>query len=225
MTLFRALALASFALGIGLLVFVLLTGDGNSGSPPAGAFTPFAPTASPTPSEPSPSPSATATVTPDPTPVPYDGAVARLRIPRFGVDSAIEDIGILPNNQLDVPRDPLNTGWYYIYDKPGFGGNAVFAAHVDYWPDIIGPFNKLSQMEPNDEVVVVMDNGVEYTYRVFFKQRYDVETIPMGDLVNAPDKPEGAEWITLITCGGELIVGPRGGEYTDRDVVIAERVS
>jgi hypothetical protein len=23
---------------------------------------------------------------------------------------------------LDTPKDPLNTGWYEIYDRPGFGG-------------------------------------------------------------------------------------------------------
>ena len=223
MTIFRALALASFAVGIGLLVAVLLIDDGNTGSSASADFTPFAPTATDTP-EATPSPSATATVPASPTPAPYDGAVARLRIPRFGVDSAIEEIGII-DNQLDVPKDPLNTGWYYIYDKPGFGGNAVFAAHVDYWPNIIGPFYNLSKLEPDDEVVVVMENGLEYTYRVFFKQRYSVETIPMGDLVLAPDKPEGAEWVTLITCGGQLVQGPQGGEYLERDVVIAERIS
>jgi sortase (surface protein transpeptidase) len=188
------------------------------------------PSATSTPSPtatPSATPTATPTPTPEPTatPAPFNGSVGRLKIPRFNVDSAIEAIGILPNNQLDVPHNPYNTGWYYIYDKPGFGGNAVFAAHVDYWPNIIGPFYNLSQLLEDDEIVVVMENGLEYTYRVFFKQRYSVETIPMGDLVLAPDKPEGAEWVTLITCGGQLVQGPQGGEYLERDVVIAERIS
>ncbi len=223
MTIFRALALASFAVGIGLLVAVLLTDNGNTGSLASADFTPFAPTATAT-LEATPSPSATATTPASPTPAPFDGAVARLKIPRFGVDSPIEEIGII-DNQLDVPKDPLNTGWYYIYDKPGFGGNAIFAAHVDYWPNIIGPFYNLSKLEPEDQVVVVMENGLEYTYRVFFKQRYSVETIPMGDLILAPDKPAGTEWITLITCGGQFVRGPQGGEYLQRDVVIAERIS
>ena len=73
-----------------------------------------------------------------------------------------------------------------------------------------------------------MANGQEYRYRVFRKQRYDVTTIPMGDLISAPEKPAGAEWITLITCGGRFrayLDGGGPGEYLDRDVVVAERVS
>jgi len=223
----RSLALASFAVGVGLLVTVLLTYARDNDAPAAQDFTPFAPTPTPLVSESNPSATSTstATQTPSPTATPFDGAVARLRIPRFEVDSAIEEIGILPNNQLDVPKDPLNTGWYYIYDRPGFGGNALFAAHVDYWPNIIGPFNKLWQLDPDDQVVVVMENGLEYTYRVISKQRYPVSEIPMGDLIAAPGKPPGKEWITLITCGGEFVRGPQGGEYVDRDVVVAERIS
>lgn len=50
----------------------------------------------------------------------------------------------------------------------------------------------------------------------------------MGDLISAPEKPAGAEWITLITCGGRFrayLDGGGPGEYLDRDVVVAERVS
>ena len=66
-----------------------------------------------------------------------------------------------------------------------------------------------------------MANGQEYRYRVFRKQRYDVTTIPMGDLISAPEKPEGAEWITLITCGGEWNAGR--AEYDHRTLVRAVR--
>lgn len=155
----------------------------------------------------------------------YDGRVSRLKLPKFGVDSVVEYIGILPNNQLDVPKDPRQTGWYEIYDKPGFPGNAVFSAHVDYFPDIIGPFNKLSQSDIGDTVIVTMEDGREYRYKVIFVARYNVDTIPMGDIVWPQDRPATAEWVTLITCGGEFrptsVSG--AGEYLQRDVVVAER--
>ena len=66
-----------------------------------------------------------------------------------------------------------------------------------------------------------MENGLEYTYRVtaIRKNRYDVQTIPMGDLIWPKDKPaEGVEWITLITCGGGLVATRPGGpgEYLHR---------
>lgn len=176
----------------------------------------------------------TAAVIPTPSPTldadptvtsPYDGRVSRLKLPKFKVDSVVEYIGILPNNQLDVPKDPLQTGWYEIYDKPGFPGNAVFSAHVDYFPDIIGPFNKLAYSEIGDTVIVTMEDGREYRYKVILVARYNVDTIPMGDIVWPPDRPATAEWVTLITCGGEFKQTSENGagEYLQRDVVVAER--
>ena len=175
------------------------------------------------------SPTVAVTDVPTATPEPFDGEVMAFRIPRFDIDAEVESIGLIPGeNQLDVPSDPLKVGWYGIFDRPGWLGNAIFSAHVDYWPDIRGPFYDLSRLDPGDEVVVVMDNRQEYRYRVFRKQRYDATTIPMGNLISAADKPTEAEWITLITCGGRFrayLDGGGPGEYLDRDVVIAERIS
>jgi hypothetical protein len=227
MQVLRSLALASFVMGIALLLLGVVWNSGDSTSTAVDDdFTPFAPTpVTPAPS-PSLSPTGTAAHTATPTPTPFDGAVTRFKIPRFNVDAGIEDLGLLPNNVLDVPRDPLNVGWYEIYDKPGFGGNALFSAHVDYYPNILGPFHKLARLDPDDEVIVVMENGAEYRYRVISKQRYLVAEIKMGELIAAKDRPPGKEWVTLITCGGEFVRGPQGwGDYLHRDVVIAERIS
>lgn len=223
----RASALGVFALGVGLLVYGFAFA-GGSGDEPAPADTEptatVSATATRTPTRP-PTSTSTPEPTPTETPTPFAGDVARLKIPRFDVDSAIEKIGI-KDGALDVPKDPLNTGWYNIYSKPGWGGNAVFSAHVDYYPNIKGPFYNLAKVELGDEIIVVMENGVEYKYRVISNTRYPVDEIPMGDLIAAPDKPADAEWITLITCGGRFqsYSGSGGpGYYLDRDVVIAER--
>lgn len=216
MKLLRGLALLSVAAGFSLAVLAAC-GGGDEPSPtpvPTEASTPTA--------------TATSTASPTATPEPFNGAVTQLRIPKFDVASAIEEIGLLPTNQLDVPHNPHNTGWYYIYDRPGWGGNALFSAHVDYYPNIKGPFNRLDEMVEGDEVIVQMENGVEYTYSVMSNTRYHVDEIPMGDLIDAEEKPEGEEWITLITCGGEFVPnngvsGP--GRYLHRDVVIARRIA
>lgn len=225
MNLLRILAMFSFAAGLGLLV----VGFMRSGESSAGNLAPLPPdfvsTPTPVPATAS-APGQPDTPTPVPTPPPFDGPVSRLLIPRFKVDSAVELIGLLPGNQLDVPKNPYNTGWYEIYDRPGFLGNAVFSAHVDYFPDIRGPFFNLARLEPNDEIVVRMEDGTEYHYRVIRKQRYDASSIPMGDLIYPTDKPTDQEWITLITCGGRFdSPGPnQPGDYLDRDVVVAERI-
>ncbi len=156
-----------------------------------------------------------------------NGAVARMLIPSVGVDYPIEEIGLLPNNALDTPHDALGKiGWYSIYKKPGSGGNAVFSAHVNY--DFKqGPFANLAKVQPGDEIDIQMDDGSKYTYRIFRKQRYDVANMPMGELIWPSDRPSGKEWITLITCGGNFVATQANGlgEYTQRDVVVAERVS
>ena len=52
-----------------------------------------------------------------------------------------------------------------------------------------------------------------------------MEDVDAG-VLDAEDKPEGEEWITLITCGGNLVRDADGfGSYTHRDVVVARRIS
>jgi sortase (surface protein transpeptidase) len=81
-------------------------------------------------------------------------------------------------------------------------------------------------VQPGDQIIVQMDNGTQYTYRVFRKQRYDVSNMPMAELIWPSNKPADKEWITLITCGGNFVPTQSNGlgEYTQRDVVVAERV-
>lgn len=216
------IAIFTFVAGLSLLVagFAFSSDHAPAVETPAAPFD-FRTTAPETPTEvPTDVPTAT------PTPLPFDGALARMVAPAVGIDNAIEDIGIT-NNQLDTPKDAVNkVGWYHIYDKPGFGGNAVFAAHINY-NFKNGPFANLAKVQPGDKISIEMADGPTYTYEVIFYKRYDVDAIPMGELIDAPQKPANEEWITLITCGGRFqATEPNGlGHYLDRDVVIARRVS
>ena len=170
---------------------------------------------------------------PTPEPTPYDGEPALMRIPSLDVEAPIEAIGKIPGfDKLDVPR-PRNVGWYHIYDKPGFGTSSLYSAHKDWFPDIQGPFHALEELESGDLVIVVMDDGREYVYEVFLQRRYSAGTIPMGDLISPHEaedeellRPEGEEWVTLITCGGDFIPTEEDGSgyYVHRDVVIAKLV-
>lgn len=240
MTLSRILPIALAAAGLAtLFVAAACGGDGNdeatvTASPSASA----AASASPRPSA---TLSPTHTPSPEPTPTPYNGKVMSLRIPKLGVSAPIEELAINARGELDTPKaENTAVGWYYIYDKPGrlnpdnrgwidwggkaqvsgFYGNSVFSAHV-YYHSQPAPFQKLTQLEPGDEVIVTMEDGREYTYRVVSEARYHRDTIDMGKIIWPPEKPENEEWITLITCGGEL--DSTGLEYLSRDVVVAVR--
>ena len=174
---------------------------------------PSTPTATPTPPP-----------TPEPTPPPYNGAIVRLSMPRLGIDHYIEPVSVI-NNEMQAPNDGVYAiGWYPDYTKPGFGQNSVFSAH-ETWNRSRGPFYSLHLAIPGDEIVVTMDNGIEYHYAVMTNVRYDVYSIPMGEVVWPSNRPKGEEWITLITCGGRIVYNDTGyGDYLDRDVVQARRI-
>lgn len=173
-----------------------------------------------------------ATPAPTATPTPFAGKVGRLKLPRFGVDAPIEELSVDATNTMETPRDEnTDVGWYnselkpgapFLGTRPGWDGNAVFSAHV-YYRNIPGPFQKLAQSNVGDEVIVAMEDGAAYHYRVISNRRYDRDTIPMGEIISPPDRPAGKQWITMITCGGEL--DSTGQQYLSRDVVVAERIS
>lgn len=211
----RTLSLAVFAFGAILLIAGVACSGGDAQEP-----------------DPTPTPTETATATPTPTrtppptptatPTPFDGAVARLKIPRFNVDAPIEELAINDRNELDTPKDEnTSVGWYYIYDKPGWSGNAIFSAHV-YYHSIPAPFVSLAKSAEGDEVFVVMEDGTEYRYTVISNKRYHRDDIPMGDIIWPKEKADYDEWITLITCGGEL--DSSGQQYVSRDVIVAKRI-
>lgn len=183
-------------------------------------------TPTPTPAFAPPTTAAPSAPTPAPTAPPYDGKVARLKIPKLNVDVAVEALGLTGDNELAVPSDWRDAGWYDIYPKPGFGKNSLFSAHYDYYPNNIGPFFYLAKLQLGDEIIVQMEDGREYRYQMISGKEYDVATIPMGDIIDPPTRPPGEEWITLITCGGTLIRERPGGPgyYTARDVVVGRRI-
>lgn len=203
------------------------SGEPQKSQPPQGEMVQFGPLVVPARQEPIVVQTTTSTRPLVAEPTPYDGAIGRMIIPQFKVNAAVESIG-QTDNQLDVPKDEHNVGWYSQFGKsakPGHGGNAVFTAHVDWWPSTLGPFHDISKMKTGDPVDVVMDNGLEYKYEVFFNESFTKDNIPTGKLIYADDKPADEEWITLITCGGRFKSEVKGGpgEYLDRIVVIAKR--
>lgn len=169
-----------------------------------------------------PSPTATP-IPPTPTPTPFAGKVARMKSTKLKIDAPIEELGLTPDNALDTPKkENTDVGWYPEYGRPGWIGNSVFSAHV-YYHNIPAPFKDLAKSVEGDTFSIVMEDGTEYQYRVIANERFHRDTIPMGEVIWPTKRPEGKEWITMITCGGQL--DSTGQEYISRDVIIAERVT
>jgi LPXTG-site transpeptidase (sortase) family protein len=161
----------------------------------------------------------------EPTPAPSDAAVNRMVIPKIGVDELVRTFYITPSGEMPEPRDKT-IAWYDIcgpagcgdFSRPGFGGNAVFAAHV-YWQNVPSTFFNLSKLTMGDEIQLRLEDGTLYSYSVIEMQVYP-PTPSRSDL----DKILGSwgrEVVTLITCNQ---FNPQTRDYDRRLVVVAERI-
>jgi LPXTG-site transpeptidase (sortase) family protein len=163
--------------------------------------------------EPGPSP------TPDAEFPPGSGApIARMVIDSAEIDAPIVIRGVDAAGVMIAPDNAYDVAWYDFSAHPGFGGNAVFAGHVDYIN--VGPavFWGLKDLNQGDLIKVYLTDGTEYHYAVNFKQQYDAATAPVDEIVGATPK----ETVTLITCGGTFNSATH--QYDQRLVVRAERI-
>ena len=156
--------------------------------------------------------------TPVPTPPPSTAPIARLQIPRIGVDAPVIVLGVDRDGVMESPSKPMDVAWYDFSSRPGFQGNAVFAGHVDYAGYGPAVFWRLRDVQAEDEVRVLLSDGTSYTYRVISATSYAADSAPLEEIVG----PTPNEVITLITCVGTFDTRTR--EYDRRLVVRAERV-
>lgn len=165
-------------------------------------------------------------VTPMPAPLPPD-YVARISSPSLRLENYVTRLGVI-NNQMQSPdADGVHAiGWYPEYATPGRGGNAVFSAH-ETWEFQHGPFYSMHLAKPGDELTIEMTSGARYRYVVTSNRRYPEASIPMGEIIWPGNESAGEEWATFITCGGRFVRTEANGlgEYLDRDVVVAKRLS
>jgi len=136
-------------------------------------------------------------------------APARIAIPAIGIDATIESIGII-NGVMQTPENAWNVGWYQETSLAGGSGNAVFAAHRDWWS--VGPvvFFRLNELAYGDTITVTGSDGEQVTYLVT-----EAYSVPAGANFTPVISSGDGETITLITCTGNW----DGSEYSDRLIV------
>ena len=145
---------------------------------------------------------------------PWGVPPARLAIPALGVEAEVAPVNYDQDGLMDVPPDPDMVAWFEYGPGMGVGGNAVFAAHVD-WGGRPRVFYRLAALEPGDAVLVVDGQGRGFQYVVASSHVYDAEGAPVEEIFAQTVDPI----ITLITCGGRYQAATR--EYLDRIVVVA----
>ncbi|MFW7415276.1 class F sortase [Demequina sp. SO4-18] len=182
------------------------------------------PSASPTP------PSASAPVTaPSPeaaTPAAPEVAVearapqaapTSLTIPKIGVDTELEQLGVQDDGALATPVDTDLAGWFSGGPRPGAVGPAVLAGHVS-WNGDPSVFFRLTELEPGDIVTVHQEDGGEVDFEVTRLEQHDKDEFPTVSVYSNTEEPE----LRLITCGGEF--DSSIGHFDDNIVVFAELV-
>ena len=163
------------------------------------------------------------TATPGPAgglPEPNEGAVLeRLVAAKVGLDAPVEQKGLNGRGEMENPSGKDVVAWYDFSEFPGFGGNAVFSSHVDWFTGELGPFGRIRDLENGDEVLVKLSDGMEMKYRVVSSVVYEAAKAPVQEIVARTEK----DTLTLITCEGTFSRAAQ--DYSHRRIVRAERVS
>ncbi len=177
-------------------------------------------------------------LTPQPSPTsavepPSDSPIERILIPGYEVDAPVIVLGLDDQNKMEAPEEPCDVAWYDFTSYPGFGSNAVFSGHVDWFnlgsqgcrcdsPGGCGGagaavFWDLKNMVMGDLVEVRLQDGTVYQYEVISRRQVSGSS-DFREIVSGTEK----EIITLITCGGSF--NREIGHYRDRVVLQAERI-
>ena len=137
-------------------------------------------------------------VTPTPDEFQVAGVPVRLEIPAIGVDAAIEHVGRAQNDQVDVPKLPMNVAWFNESALPGQSGKtSIIVGHLD---SRTGPavFWDLRKLVNGDEMTVTYANGSRYVFAVQDKERYATDNLPRDKLFGRTPR----RMLNLITCDG-----------------------
>jgi LPXTG-site transpeptidase (sortase) family protein len=167
--------------------------------------------------------------TPEPEPAVIEGSAPgpvkdRLVISRLGIDAPVQTSRVPANGQMGDPDGPYDVVWYDFSNFAGFGGypgrggNAVFAGHVDYHPNIQAVFWTLRNARAGDVIDYYTESGQHLQYTVEWKK----DTGPNDDFATYVSQ-SGQDMITLITCDGVFNSVTR--HYDQRSVVRAVRSS
>ncbi len=158
-------------------------------------------TSSSTPGTPGSTPSTTTTTEPGPPPPPEGDAIARIRIPKIGVDSIVVN---------GVTREDLRKGPGHYPDTPlpGQIGNSAIAGHRTTYG---APFGDLDQLAPGDVILIRTLEG-KFRYEMTEQLIVSPTAIEVIDPtpVSATDPSKGFKTtLTLTTCNPKFSAAQR----------------
>lgn len=142
------------------------------------------------------------------------GIPVRLIIPAISLDAAIESLGTTAQGVMDVPQNPMNTGWFNKGPKPGERGNAVIDGHSGWENGTV--FDNLYKLKKGDAIYTIDENNKVVTFVVRSIRTYK-EYEDANPVFNEHD---GKPHLNLITCAG--VWNANTNTSPDRLVVFAD---
>lgn len=125
------------------------------------------------------------------------GLPVRLKIPKIGVDAALEQVGITPSGELGSPSGPTTAAWFAHGPRPGDAGSAVIDGHFGY-KNARAVFDNLHALQRGDVVSVEDEKGVSVTFVVRESRVYN----PDENTAAVFASNDGNAHLNLITCQG-----------------------
>jgi sortase (surface protein transpeptidase) len=124
---------------------------------------------------------------------------AGLRIPAIGLSVPVSELGLNPDDTVEVPTDFAKPGWFELGPSPGQTGSAVILGHVDSYK---GPavFYRLRNLKAGDDVEVSLADGGVARFVVNSVAMYPKEQFPAQQVYGA----HAGSALQLVTCGGEF---------------------
>ncbi|MDP3988734.1 MAG: class F sortase [bacterium] len=127
------------------------------------------------------------------------GLPLRLKIPSIDVDAPVEYVGLTYNGAMDVPKSPIEVGWFNLGPRPGENGSAVIAGHYGWKNNLPAVFDNLHTLRVGDEIFVEDENGFTTTFIVRKIKIYGKDEIT-PEVFSSSD---GKAHLNLITCTGD----------------------
>lgn len=143
------------------------------------------------------------------------GLPIRLVIPKIGIDTNLEYVGLTPGGELDVSKNPANAAWYNLGPRPGEKGNAIIDGHYGWVNNTPAIFDTLHTLKKGDVIYIEDSQKRIITFIVYELKSYDKNKDYLDVFVSDDDRAH----LNLITCQG--VWNKVGQNYSDRLVVFA----
>jgi sortase (surface protein transpeptidase) len=145
------------------------------------------------------------------------GIPKRLEISSINVDATVESVGLTPEGAMDTPVDPDNVGWYNLGPRPGEQGSAVIDGHLDKEDQSRAVFADLAEVNIDDIVTVIDDQGKKLNFIVKEVRMYNAD-----DDTNEVFNNNDGVFLNLITCAGSWDKDKQN--YNQRRVIFTELI-